>query len=186
MPKPPAAKLGHLKRPARKAPRVNETSPKLHMASASLSNKQAPKIQGTAVPTNGGVLISATLAETVPVAQYANVVVGPVGIQWVLGGINMEDLIDVEWGDIEDDEDSDDYGESTFDYEALTDRQRAAYDRVRGATRASMKVLAHSVAEDRESIDRSVRLHNEREAVEEAEQQKSLKAEKQRRRASRG
>jgi hypothetical protein len=169
MPKPPAAKLGHLKPPARKTPRVNETSPKLHMASASLSNKQAPKIQATAVPTNGGVLISATLAETVPVAQYANVVVGPVGIQWVLGGINMEDLIDVEWGDIEDDEDSDDYGE-----------------RVRGATRASMKVLAHSVAEDRESIDRSVRLHNEREAVEEAEQQKSLKAEKQRRRASRG
>src|SRR3954470_113497 len=111
MPQPPAAKLGHLKPPSRKTPRITETTKELHTASASLSNKQAPKIQGTAVPTNGGVLISATLAGAVPVAQYSNVFVGPVGIQWVLGGINMEDLIDVEWGDIEDDEDSDDYGE---------------------------------------------------------------------------
>jgi hypothetical protein len=174
------------KPPARRTPRVTETQPKLHMATATLSNKQAPKIQATAMPTNGGVLISAVLAETVPVAQFANVVVGPVGIQWMLGGIDMEDLIDVEWGDIEDDEESEGYGESTFDYEALTPKQRAAYDRVRGATRATLKVLAHQIAEDRESIDRSVRLHNLREAEEDAEQQKVLKAEKQRRRASRG
>lgn len=165
---------------------MTETTKKLHMASASLSEKQAPKIQGSAVLANGGVLISAVLAETVPVAQYANVVVGPVGIQWTLGGVDMEALIDVEWGDIEDDEESDDYGESTFDYEALTPAQRAAYDRVRGATRATLKVLAHQIAEDRESIDRSVRLHNLREAEDEAEEQKKLKAEKVKRRASRG
>ncbi len=96
----------------------------------------------------------------------------------------MEDLIDVDWGDIDDDEDSQTYGESTFDYDKLTLPQRVAYDRIRGACRATMKVIEHGNAEDRETVERSVRLANEREAELEAEAAKAETAKKTRRRAS--
>jgi hypothetical protein len=166
--------------PSRNRPRIENSEKRLHTASATLSNKQAPKLLGTAMPAENSVLISAVLAETVPVAQYANVVVGPIGIQWTLGAIDMEDLIDVEWGDVDED------GESTFSYEDLTPKQRAAYDRVKGAMRATIKVGAHSIAEERETIDISIRRHNERLAEEEAEEAKAEKAEKRQRRARRG
>jgi hypothetical protein len=140
-------------------------------------------VNATASIIDGEVVITGQVSETVPVAQYANVVI-LAGLQWKCGGIAMEDLIDVDWGDIDDDEDSESYGESTFDYEAMTDKQRAAYDRIRGACRATMKVIEHGNAEDRETVERSVRLHNEREAAEEAAAQKELKAQKAKRRAA--
>lgn len=140
-------------------------------------------VNAVAKIVDGAVMITGQVSETVPVAQYANVVILS-GLQWSVGGIDMEALIDVEWGDIDDDEDSDTYGESTFDYEALTPQQRGAYERIRGAVRATMKVIEHGNAEDRETVERSVRLANEREAAEEAEAEKAEKAKKQRRRAS--
>jgi hypothetical protein len=140
-------------------------------------------VNATASIVNGEVAITGQVSETVPVAQYANVVILS-GLQWKCGGIAMEDLIDVDWGDLDDDEESDSYGESTFDYEALTPKQRAAYDRIRGACRATMKVIEHGNAEDRETVERSVRMHNEREAAEEAEAEKAAKAQKARRRAT--
>lgn len=147
-------------------------------------HKQHEKgVSATASIVDGEVIITGQVSETVPVAQYANVVI-LAGLQWKCGGIHMEDLIDVEWGGIEQDEDSDDYGESTFDYEAMTDRQRAAYDRIRGACRATMKVIEHGNAEDRETVEISVRMHNEREAKEEAEEKKAAKAATAKRRAT--
>jgi hypothetical protein len=140
-------------------------------------------VNATASIVGGEVVITGQVSETVPVAQYANVVI-LAGLQWKCGGIAMEDLIDVDWGDLDDDEDSDTYGASTFDYEAMTAKQRAAYDRIRGACRATMKVIEHGNAEDRETVERSVRMHNEREAAEEAEEQKAAKAQKARRRAT--
>ena len=150
----------------------------------SVIHKQHSKgANATASIVDGEVLIQGQVSETVPVAQYANVVI-LAGLQWKCGGIDMEALIDVNWGGIDQDEDSDGYGESTFDYESLTPRQRAAYDRVRGACRATMKVIEHGNAEDRETVEISVRMHNEREAAEEAEAAKAEKAQKAKRRAS--
>lgn len=149
--------------------RVQSSQPKKHMASASLSGKQAPKIQGTATLIDGEVLVSAVLAETVPVASFANVVIGPVGLQWKLGGLDISILADAEFGTIDED------GDSTFDYDSFTPEQKAVYDRLRGSLRATMKVIEHAVAEDRETVDRSVRMYEEREAALEAEEQEAKK-----------
>jgi hypothetical protein len=152
----------------------------------SVIHKQHHKATGAsavASVVDGEVLIQGQISETVPVAQYANVVI-LAGLQWKCGGIDMEALIDVNWGGIDQDEDSDGYGESTFDYESLTPAQRAAYDRVRGACRATMKVIEHGNAEDRETVEISVRMHNEREAAEAEAEKKAENAAKQRRRAS--
>jgi hypothetical protein len=169
---------------ARSTPRIQGDGEPTRQVRESVIHKQHEKSAvATASIIDGEVIIQGQVSETVPVAQYANVVI-LAGLQWKCGGINMEDLIDVEWGGIDDDEDSDDYGESTFDYEALTPKQRAAYDRIRGACRATMKVIEHGNAEDRETVEMSVRMHNEREAQEEAEAQKAAKAVKAKRRAS--
>lgn len=150
----------------------------------SVIHKQHEKgVTATAKLIDGEVMIQGQVSETVPVAQYANVVILS-GLQWKCGGIDMEALIDVDWGDLDDDEESESYGQSTFDYEAMTPKQRAAYDRIRGACRATMKVIEHGNAEDRETVERSVRMHNEREAAEEEAEKKAAKAQQAKRRAS--
>jgi hypothetical protein len=171
---------------ARTVPRVSGDGEPTRQVRESVIHKQHEKgATATASIVDGEVLIQGQVSETVPVAQYANVVI-LAGLQWKCGGINMEDLIDVEWGGIDDDEESDEYGESTFDYEALTAKQRAAYDRIRGACRATMKVIEHGNAEDRETVEMSVRMHNEREAAEADAEEKAAKAQKAKRRATRG
>jgi len=174
--KPPA------RRPARRtSPRVEGDEPA--STAGAVRERVTRNVTATAKVVDGEVLIIGQIAEKVPVAQFANVEILS-GFQWKLGGINMEDLIDVEWGDIDGDEDSDTYGESTFDYSAMTPRQQVAYDRIMGARRATMKVLEHGTAEDRETVERSVRMHNERLAEEEAAEAKAENAKRQRRRAS--
>jgi hypothetical protein len=170
--------------PSRTRARVSEDGDPTRQVRESVIHKQHNRgVNATASIIDNEVLITGQVSETVPVAQYANVVI-LAGLQWKLGGIAMEDLIDVEWGDLDDDEESESYGESTFDYEALTAKQRAAYDRIRGACRATMKVIEHGNAEDRETVERSVRMHNEREAAEEEAAQKQAKAQKAKRRAA--
>lgn len=176
--KPPAAK----KPAARTRPRVSGDEPATRQTRESAADKQRNRVSASINIVDGEVIITGQVSETVPVAQYANVVILS-GMQWKLGGIKMEDLIDVDWGDIDDDPDSEEYGASTFDYGALTPAQRAAYDRAIGARRATMKILEHGSAEDRETVERSVRMHNERVAEEEAEAERAEKARKQRRRA---
>jgi hypothetical protein len=180
----PVAKISGKKPPARTRPRVTGDGEPTRQVRESVIHKQHEKgVTAVAKLVDGEVLIQGQVSETVPVAQYANVVILS-GLQWTCGGIDMEALIDVDWGGIDDDEESDSYGDSTFDYESLTPRQRAAYDRVMGATRATMKVIEHGNAEDRETVERSVRMHNEREAAEEEAEKKAAKAQQAKRRAS--
>jgi hypothetical protein len=99
--------------------------------------------------SNGDLEIAVQMSELVPVAQYANVTVGPVLLRWRVENPGIEKLGAVDW-------DADD----------LTTEQQEIYDMVRGWLRATSKLIEHSIAEDRELIEESVRLHNEREAEE--------------------
>jgi len=114
--------------------------------------------RGTAtVLDNGNVEIAYQLSELVPVAQYANVTIGPVLLRWQAQNPGIEKLGVVDWT-------ADD----------LTEEQQEIYDTVRGWLRATGKLIEHSIAEDREIVEESVRLHNEREAEEaEAAKKKS-------------
>lgn len=94
--------------------------------------------------------ISVQLSELVPVAQYANVTIGPVQLRWVTDNPGIEILGIVDWDETQ-----------------LTQEQQDVYDIVRGMLRATSKLIEHSIAEDREIVEESVRLHNEREAEEE-------------------
>jgi hypothetical protein len=139
---------------ARKA-RVNEAPAKMHMASGNLSESQAPKVHGILTPVPGGVLISAVLAETVRVAEYANVVIGPVGMSWVHGNIDMELLSEIDW-----DADPDDL--------RLTPEQQREYDKAYNGLRGTMRITEAVMAEDRETVERSIRQYEAREAAREA------------------
>ena len=106
--------------------------------------------RGTATVLNmREIEISVQLSELVPVAQYANVTLGPVQIRWVTDNPGIEILGVVDW-----------------DETTLTQEQQDVYDIVRGYLRATSKLIEHSIAEDRELVEESVRLHNEREAEE--------------------
>lgn len=100
---------------------------------------------GRAVLLDGEVEIIAQMSETVPVAQYANVNIGPVGVRWTLTGADMNLLADADWSD----EDA-----------PLTAEQTAAYDRVLNGLRASTHLASTILAEDRAVVEESVRLHN--------------------------
>lgn len=150
----PARRKAGTRRRQREA-RVTETPPKMHMASAQLSEKQAPQVHGLLTPVPGGVLISCVMAETVRVAQYANVVIGPVGASWVHGNINMELLSEIDW-----DQEPDEL--------ELSPEQQREYDKCYNALRSTMRITEAVMAEDRETVERSIRQYNEREAAEAA------------------
>jgi hypothetical protein len=114
--------------------------------------------------SNGNVEIAVQLSELVPVAQYANVTVGPVLLRWQAENPGIEKLGTVDW-------DADD----------MTAEQQAVYDTVRGWLRATSRLIEHSIAEDRGLIEESVRLHNEREAEEEAAKAKKSSSPRRRR-----
>lgn len=125
--------------------RVEDTEPAGRVAKSAAH-------RGTATVLNMRELeISVQLSELVPVAQYANVTLGPVQLRWVTDNPGIEILGVVDWDD-----------------GALTKEQQDVYDIVRGMLRATSKLIEHSIAEDRELVEESVRLHNEREAEEEA------------------
>ncbi|HWI69804.1 MAG TPA: hypothetical protein VNS88_15765 [Nitrospiraceae bacterium] len=109
------------------------------------------KDKGTAtVLTNGNLEIACQLTETVPVAQYANVILGPVGLRWQIANPGIEALGTVNWDEME----------------SLTAEQQTIYDEVRGWLRATSKLCEHQISEDREIVEESVRLMNQREAEE--------------------
>jgi hypothetical protein len=132
------------------ASKDHQSRKKLHMATAGLSEKQAPKVHAVGNIVDGELLVSAVLAETCPVADYANVVIGPAGFQWKLGGIDMGILADVDWDDEDD----------------LTPEQQAVFNKAQGALRSTIVVIESVINEDRETVERSIRQHNEREASE--------------------
>lgn len=142
----------------RKRARVEDTEP------ARATTRSATNRGTATVMENGEIEITYQLSELVPVAQYANVTIGPVQLRWKVSNPGIEKLGFVDWEE----------GDS------LTVEQQAIYDIVRGYLRATSKLIEHAIAEDREIVEESVRLHNEREA-EEAEKA----AKKPRRRSSR-
>jgi hypothetical protein len=146
------------KKPSKWKPRearVTETPPEMYMASGANSNKQAPQVHGLLTPVPGGVLVSFVKAETVRVAQYANVVIGPVGMSWVHGNIDMELLADFDW-------------DAPPDEQQLSPEQQREYDKALMSLRVTGILVEHVIAEDRETVERSVRQYNEREAAEAA------------------
>jgi len=149
------------KKPAAKprtTARVEDTEDTSGSIVRSAAHKQveSPLIASARNLGNGEVLIACQLSELVPVAQYANVTLGPNMIAWKLNGADMNALADVDW-DAE---------------EQLTDEQQSAYDRIIGALKATSKVLEIHISDDRETVERSIRQHNEREASEASEKKK--------------
>lgn len=152
--KPAAKKPAVKKKPAsrpRTTPRVTNTEDNKGSVSKNVEHRQnESSLMSMARDLGSGeVLISGQLSELVPVAQYASVTLGPVMLAWKLGNTDMSVLADVDW----DDEDT-----------PLTDEQQAVYDRVRNSMRSTGRIIEEVLAEDRETVERSVRMHNEREA----------------------
>lgn len=144
---------------ARTRPRVTDTEDTAGASSKLATHKQtqAP-VAAMAQALNGGeLLITAQLSELVPVAQYANVTLGPNQLAWKLSGVDLSILADVNW---EDDD-------------KLTDEQQQMVDLVLGSLRATSKLLEIHLSEDRDAVDRSIRSHNEREASEASEKRKT-------------
>jgi hypothetical protein len=153
-----AKKKGKPAAAPRTRPRVTDTEDTSGATVKSAAHKQTQTPVGAQAQAlgNGAVLITAQLSELVPVAQYANVTLGPNQISWKLDA-DMGVLAEVDW-------ESDD---------PLTDEQQQVFDRVMGAMRATTRLLEIHLAEDRETVERSVRQHNEREASEASEKKQS-------------
>jgi len=144
---------------ARTRPRVTDTEDTAGANVKPATHRQTKTpVAAMAQALNGGeLLITAQLSEVVPVAQYANVTLGPNQIAWKLGGVDISILADVDW-------ENDD---------KLSDEQQQVVDLVLGSLRATSRLLEIHMSEDRETVDRSVRQHNEREASEASEKRKT-------------
>jgi hypothetical protein len=133
--------------------RTKSTRPRTKPRVTETEQQRAPTravVKGTATVMDNGVLeISCQLAETVPVAQYANVIIGPVGLRWSIINPGIDKLGVVDWEE-----------------QDLTPEQQAIYDEVRGYLRATSKLVEHQISEDRDIVEESVRLMNQREAEE--------------------
>jgi hypothetical protein len=144
---------------ARSTARVEDTEAS---GAGRVPRSAAHRATGTATVTaNGKLEISCQLSELVPVAQYANVTIGPVQLRWYADNPGIEKLGDVDWDE---------------DEVVLTPAQQKVYDTVRGYIRATSKLVEHAIAEDRELVEESVRLHNEREAEDQAAQAKKSRS----------
>src|SRR4051812_41720123 len=149
------------RRTRRVKPRAESTEPAGRVPKSAAHRS----INGSAqVLPNGRLEVSSQISELVPVAQYANVTIGPVMLRWETQNPGIEKLGPVNW-----------------DEDDLTPEQQAVYDTVRGYIRATSKLIEHSVAEDREIVEESVRLHNEREAAEAEKEKKSSRSSSRRR-----
>jgi hypothetical protein len=144
------------RRTRRTKPRVESTEPAGRVPKSAAHRS----VNGKATVLDTGVIeISSQISELVPVAQYANVTIGPVMLRWSVINPGIEKLGAVNW-----------------DEDELTAEQQAVYDEVRGYIRATSKLIEHSIAEDREIVEESVRLHNEREAEKEAADKKKSRS----------
>ena len=138
--------MATIKRSARTRPRVEDTE------KTSKVTKSATHRGSATVLENGNLEIASQLSELVPVAQYANVTIGPIQLRWQTQNPGIDKLGTVDWDDMDN----------------MSAEQLAIYESVRGYIRATSKLIEHSIAEDREIVEESVRLHNEREAEEAA------------------
>jgi hypothetical protein len=102
------------------------------------------------VINEGELEIYVQLSELAPVAQFANVTIGPISLRWVTHNPGIDKLGVVNWDDDE----------------TLTDEQQAIYDSVRGSLTAASRIIEHHISDDRELVEQSVAAHNAREAAE--------------------
>lgn len=156
-----------------KGPRISdeqlEGKPKMYMASAQKSTEALPKMpQGSVVTplaNGGGVMIGASIAETVRIAEFANVVIGPVSVQWIHGGLDFTVFEDYDWdGD-----------------ESFTPAQQRMWLRAYNSARATVGICESVVSEDRETVERSIRQYAQRAEADEKAANASKKSSRARR-----
>lgn len=150
-----------LKKPLKKTTTTKRTSPRIestedNRGSVRKSATHRGKPEGIEVVGDGTVEIVSQASELVPVAQYASVTVGPISMRFRAADPGIEQLADVDWSDDPDVETK------------LTPAQQAVFDRAHGLLYAGQRIVDSAIARDRALIEESVRLHNEREAEEEA------------------
>jgi hypothetical protein len=97
-----------------------------------------PRLKPVQTPEGAGWEITCQASELVPVAQYANVTIGPIAVKRTV--LDTGDLDDLK--------------------QAIKEVQEVIYD---------------VIAEDREAVEESVRLHNQREAERAAQESKRPK-----------
>lgn len=149
----------------RTRPRVASSQPKKLRAGKKQMAKPETEFarpEGFIHVSNNELFIAAQLAETVPVGPFANVVIGPVQLMWKLGSVDMESLMDIDWSEIED---SDDFAK-------LPAKQRDTVQRVRQGLRSTMMLIEFTIAEDRDTVERSVQQFMERQEAEAADKKK--------------
>jgi len=138
----------------RTRPRVEDTESASNKVVKTAKHRQFEPPTGFVNLIGDEIYIGAQLSELVPVAQYANVTIGPVQLAWKLGSVDMESLLEIDWSEIEDSD----------DFDKLPAKQRETVQRVRQGLRATMMLIEFTIAEDRQTVERSVAQHNEREA----------------------
>jgi hypothetical protein len=141
--------MAERKRRTRTTPRVTDTEPK------GAAQKAATHRGNTEIPplAPGMIEIIGQASELVPVAQYANVTIGPVAARRLIADPGLSKLVGTEPDDWD-------------------DEQEAIADQFKGEYKVMQDLLQEVIAEDREAVEESVRLHNQREA----EEAKSRKA----------
>jgi hypothetical protein len=149
--KPTSAKKLVKKPAARTQPRVKQTEEKSRAARKTAAHREVESPVKAMVQDLGGgeVLIVSQISELVPVAQFANVTLGPNMIGFKMMA-DLSILADVNW---------DDEAE-------LTEEQQAVYDRVMNALKGLSNVLQVHLADDREMVLTSVAEQNAREESE--------------------
>lgn len=137
---------------ARTQPRVTKTEDASRAAKKTAAHREVESPVKAMIQDlgNGEALIVAQGSELVPVAQFANVTLGPNMIAWKLN-LDLSPLADVNW----DDEDVE-----------LTEQQQAAHDRGLNALKGTSRIIHVHLADDREMVLDSVQEQNRREESE--------------------
>ena len=141
-------------KPARKTrtrPRVQESEEKSKTAKKKAEHTPAPMLGTMQYVPPGTMEFYVQESELVPVAQYANVTIGPVAMKFSTSDPGIELLADVDW----------------TDDTPLSAEQQAVYDKLRGILAAASNILTHHIDDDRELVENSVAAHNAREAEKE-------------------
>ncbi len=127
--------------------RVEDTESSGNKVARTAQHRQARNpVQAIAHDLGGGeVLISAQMSELVPVAQYANVTLGPNQLAFKIQA-DMSVLADADWDG------------------GLSSTQQGVYDTVRGSLAAASQILKDHIGDDYESVLASVQQRNAREA----------------------
>jgi hypothetical protein len=156
---------GKISRP-RTRPRVEDTEDKTRTPKKRTMSKRAtgsPDDKLSAgVTMEGNIKIYVQRSELTPIAQYANVSIGPVALEFTIGGIDLTPLMDVkpdQWTSEED-------NELVFDYASLTPEQKRIYDQVQAILGGVGAMLENRLNDDREIVETSVRMRNAKDAEE--------------------